>query len=187
MAVKTAGKGGSATLLWDYQRAHQKIELYGPFGGGRVQISTQSGATDAANKAVLKDTKGNTIEGATAAEVLYQRLGWQVPFEELRYWLRGIPAEAAPNHGATDITLDAAGRLQTFRQGNWLVAYLDYAVVAQPGVNPPDSGALELPRQLSITAVPGSMEIYARNGEYLGDQLSVKVILKRWWDVEFDR
>ena len=164
IAVKTGRKGGNAALLWKQRRDHQEIELYGPFGGGRVQISARPG------QAVLKDTKGQTIEETTATEVLYKRLGWQVPFQELYYWVRGIHDE-----GATGISLDNAGRLQSLQQGNWLVKYLDYKTVGQ----------LDLPRKLSITAVPGSLEIYDRNGEYIGDQLSVKVVLTRWWDIGF--
>ena len=173
MAVKTGHKGGSATLIWNYQQDKQKIELYGPFGGGRVRITTQP------DHAVLKDTKGKVIEGNNAAEVLYERLGWQVPFEELQYWARGIPSDYGPNgddlHGAAvDITLDNSGRLKTLKQGNWLVEYQDYKTVNQ----------LDLPRKFLITAVPGSMEIYSDDGEYIGDELSVKMILKRWWDVQ---
>ena len=163
-ASKNGAKGGSATLVWTYQHDQQQIELYGPFGSGRVLISAQPG------RAVLKDTKGKTLEGATAAEVLHQQLGWQVPFEQLRYWVRGLPGP-----DATDLTLDYAGRLKTLRQGIWRVEYEDYDAVNQ----------LQLPRKLTITTAPGSMEIYARNGEYIGDQLSVKVLLKRWRDIEF--
>ncbi len=173
----TGPENGSATLVWAYRRDRQKIELYGPFGSGRVRITTQpgSGSGTETGGAVLKDTRGNTIEGANATEVLYRRLGWQVPFEQLQYWVRGIP-----NRGATGITLDHAGRLQTLRQGNWLVEYQDYAYYSD------DANQLHLPRKLTITAAPGSMEIYARNGAYIGDQLSVTVILKRWRDIRFD-
>ncbi len=170
IAVKTGRKGGNATLLWAYRRDRQNIELYGPFGSGRVRIAAQPG------RAVLKDTEGRSIEGASAAEALYERLGWRVPFQELRYWVRGIPDAAG---GAANLTLDADGRLQTLQQGQWRVAYQEYGAVGLAGAD------LQLPRKLSITAVPGSMEIYDHDGEYIGDHLSVKVILKQWRDIEF--
>jgi outer membrane lipoprotein LolB len=82
IGVRTGKKGGTATLNWDYHGEDQEIELYGPFGGGRVKISVTE------NSAVLKDTKGAVIEGETPDQVLYQRLGWQVPFTELVFWSR---------------------------------------------------------------------------------------------------
>ena len=163
-------KSGNATLVWAYQRERQQIELYGPFGSGRVKIDAQPG------KAILNDTKGNRIEGANATQVLYQRLGWQVPFAQLGYWIRGIP-DADATEAPVTITLDQAGRLQHLRQGDWLVEYHDYNTVEQ----------FQLPRKLTITAAPGSIEIYDRDDRYIGDQLSVKIILKRWRDIQFDR
>ncbi len=74
IAVKTGRKGGNATLLWAYRRDRQNIELYGPFGSGRVRIAAQPG------RAVLKDTEGRIIEGASPAAALYARRGCGVPF-----------------------------------------------------------------------------------------------------------
>ena len=169
MALKTASKSGNATLIWSYRRDEQEIELYGPFGSGRVQITAKPG------EAVLRDTKGQTITGKNAAQVLHQRLDWPVPFAQLRYWVRGIPgADATPT--LTTFTVDRAGRLKTLRQGNWLVEYQGYTTVDQ----------LPLPRQLTVTAAPGSLEIYDRDGAYLGDELQIKIVLKRWRDIQFD-
>ena len=165
--TRAAPKNDNATLTWAYQRDRQKIELYGPFGSGRVQITAEPG------EAVLKDTKGKTITGANAAEVLYERLGWQVPFEQLRYWVRGIPGGGAAD-AVDKITVDSAGRLKTLAQGNWRVAYQDYSTV----------NGLSLPEKITVTAAPGSMEIYDRDGEYLGDLLRIKLILQRWRDIQ---
>lgn len=162
IGVKTDSKGGSATLKWSYQNDHQDIELYGPFGGGRVQISVTI------DSAILKDTKGVVIEGLTADQVLYQRLGWQVPFSELIMWCRGLPDDHA-----TDLVIDDYGRLKSFNQGVWHVEYQEYRAVND----------LILPRKLTITSLPGSMEIYADDGKYIGDKLSVKLILKRWSNI----
>ena len=169
MGVKTGPKGGSATLKWQYSETEQRIELYGPFGGGRVIIKVDAGG------AVLRDTKGNVIYGKTASEVLYQRLGWQVPFDHLSDWARGL---AGPD--ATDVTIDADGRLKQLVQDNWQVEYQDYRQVDSsiPG--------LRLPSRIAVSAIPGTMEVYSDRGEYLGDQLNVKVILKKWWEIDVD-
>ncbi len=103
--------------------------------------------------------------------MLYQRLGWEVPFNELVYWARGLP-----NPGAVNLETDHLGRLTRLQQGIWAVEYLDYR----------DIEGLQLPSKLNITALPGKLEVYNDKNEYLGDDLRVKVILKRWWNLEFD-
>jgi outer membrane lipoprotein LolB len=169
MGVKTGSKGGSATLKWRYTRDTQDIELYGPFGGGRVLITVDRSGAE------LRDTKGRVIHGKTASEVLYTRLGWQVPFDYLSDWARGLPGE-----GASDLKWDNKGRLVHLIKDNWKVEYLDYRAVTSP------VEGLTLPAKLIVSALPGTMEIYSDKGEYLGDELNVKVILKRWWGIEIE-
>ncbi len=167
MGVKTGPKGGSATLKWHYAIDKQDIELYGPFGGGRVIIKVDQDGAE------LRDTKGRVIQGDTASEVLYTRLGWHVPFDHLSDWARGLPGE-----GASDLELDNEGRLVRLIQDNWEVQYLGYR---------PVEGSLEglmLPTKLTVSALPGTIEVYSNKGKYLGDELNVKVILKRWWEIE---
>ena len=161
IGVSSGKKGGSATLKWQFAGEVQDIELYGPFGGGRVQIDASP------QGARLEDTKGRVITGDTAQEVLEIRLGWHVPFDELVFWSRGLPGEQA-----TDITIDSQGRLKSFNQGIWRVEYTEYR----------ETDAFTLPRKINITSLPGNLEIYDDDGNYIGDELSVKVILKKWWD-----
>lgn len=171
MGVRTGPKGGSATLKWNYGDSSERIELYGPFGGGRVIIAVDP------DGAVLRDTKGQRIVGESASDVLYQRLGWNVPFDHLASWARGLPGK-----GASEIRIDGQGRLKSLVQDNWRVQYLRYEPVDGTAI-----GDLMLPTRIDIAALPGTMEIYSDDGEYLGDELSVKVILKRWWEIETGR
>ena len=163
IGVKTGKKGGSATLNWDYTRDSQAIELYGPFGGGRVHINVNPGS------ALLEDTKGLEIQGLSAQDVLYERLGWHVPFAQLVYWSRGLPDE-----DAREIVIDDFGRLQSLKQGIWFVEYQAYRNIRN----------YILPRKFTIKSLPGTMEVYDDDGNDLGDDFSVKVILKRWREIE---
>lgn len=172
IAVKTGRKGGNATLLWQLRGEDEQIELWGPFGSGRIRINARPG------HAVLVDTKGRRSEGVSAAQALERRLGWLVPFAQLRHWVRGIPAADVDgeNGRASELVVDRAGRLKRFRQGDWRVEYQNYAAV----------GEWDLPRRLSISALPGRLEIYADDGAYIGDQLSVTMVLKNWRDIGVD-
>ena len=166
IGVKTGSKGGSATLNWRYAPGKQNIELYGPFGSGRILIEASS------TSATLRDARGRTIHGESAAQVLYERLGWRVPFDEMALWSRGLPGS-----NASDLKLDTSGRMMAFNQGIWRVQYDQYQSVLK----------FALPRKFTITSLPGEVEFFDDNGNYLGDELRVRVILKNWRDIESTR
>ena len=167
LGIKSGRKGGSATLKWRYSPENQEIELHGPLGGGRVIIIVDE------NGAVLRDTKGKVITGETATEVLYKRLGWHVPFDQLAYWARGLPSE-----GKFEKLIGDRGQLSRLIQGNWDVDYQTYKFVVTK------QQTYNLPAKLVISALPGTIEVYSKSGKYIGDELDVKVILKRWWNVK---
>jgi len=160
LAVRTEEDGGSATLLWQRMGLDHEIELYGPFGGGRVSIVQD------ASGAVMRDNKKNVFEDTSAAALLYRRVGWHVPFDSLKYWLKGVPEPGEVNA----LILDSAGLALGFQQRGWDIAILDYA----------EQGGFVLPRKLFIRALPGTVHLVDEKGRDLGDKLEVKVVLKRW-------
>ncbi|MYB34154.1 MAG: outer membrane lipoprotein LolB [Gammaproteobacteria bacterium] len=162
LSVKAGAKGGSSTLQWSYADITQNIQLYGPLGGGRVIVDVEPG------QAILKDSKGQVIEGISAEEVLYERLGWHVPFDELAWWSRGLP-----NVDSTEIEIDEDGLLKRLHHGIWEVEYLEYSRV----------DSFLLPKRLEIISEPGALKTYDRKGNYIGDQLRLIVVISRWNDI----
>lgn len=160
MAVRTQDKGNSATLLWDRDGIDHKIELYGPFGGGRIRIVQD------ADGAVLRDAKKHTDKATTASELLYRRVGWHVPFEAMQYWVLGLPEAGKP----FTKTLDQWGRLKTLSQSGWDVSFREYKQVKP----------YDLPRKLYIKAQPGTVHLVNESGEDAGDKIQVKMVVKRW-------
>lgn len=136
IALKSGNDGGSATLLWTRKAGGDSIELYGPFGGGRVRIEAEPGY------ARLQDAGGGIIEADSAADALFHHTGWRVPFDSLAQWARGLPGVGG------DIDFDSAGRLRTVQRGRWMVRYQGYARVDE----------IILPRKLTITAAAGEAE-----------------------------
>lgn len=164
VGVRTAKQGGSATLRWQRSPSSQKIELLGPLGGGRVRITVD------ASGAALEDTGGTVLRGEDAAELLHRRLGWQVPFDALASWIRGLPGP-----GALDTEIDDRGLLRSARVDGWKVEILGYQ----------RAGGDLLPRSLRIAALPGTVAVYSDQGEYLGDELRVKLIVREWQELHF--
>lgn len=160
MAVRTDDDGGSATFIWERGGEDHRIEMFGPFGSGRVTI-TQGG-----DSATLLDGEKPPVTAPSAEELLYYRVGWHVPFESLKHWLKGVPSPAPYD----ELVLDEAGRALSFEQDGWKVMFPDYAA----------GDPVTMPRRVFIEALPGTVHLVGERGEDLGDRLDVKVVLARW-------
>jgi outer membrane lipoprotein LolB len=130
LGMRSSKKSGQATVVWVRRDGSHRINLFGPFGAGHV-ILTQD-----ATGATLQDAKRHTYTAANARRLLLNTTGWDVPFDDLRYWVAGIPAPDAK----AEISLDDWGRLSRLAQDGWDVQFLEYTRV----------GALELPQRLFI-------------------------------------
>lgn len=159
IAIKAGQKSETSTLKWSNEAGAQNIQLYGPFGGGRVTVDVGPG------QAILKDSKGQIIEGETAEEVLFERLGWHVPFQELSWWSRGLPDD-----DSTHIEIDEQGLLKHLIHDIWQVEYLEYTRV----------DSFLLPKKLEMVSEPGKLKAYDRQGNYQGDQLRLVVVINLW-------
>jgi len=173
IAVKAGDKGGHATLRWNKAAQMQKIELYGPLGGGRVVIeTTAAGAT-------LRDTRGAELSGDSVAALIEQRLGWPLPFDQLPDWLRGLPASEQAN-----MQWDELGRVTRMDDQGWQVSYLDYQDIdfQLSGASNSDQArtVLSVPRMIELNALPGTLKVYDKNGEYLGENFFIRLIVKSW-------
>jgi outer membrane lipoprotein LolB len=117
VAVAAAGNGFNANLRWKQAGERAQITLEGPLGIGGVQI------TVSADDLQVVTANGEHISRDAAQNELRARLGFDVPFASLRYWVRGVPDPA----DAAEETLDEAQqRLSALVQQGWHVQYLDY-------------------------------------------------------------
>ena len=173
IAVKAGDKGGHATLRWNKAAQGQKIELYGPLGGGRVEIeTTPAGAT-------LKDTRGAELSGESVAALIEQRLGWPLPFDQLPDWLRGLPAGEQAN-----MQWDDQGRVTRMDDQGWQISYPTYQDIdfqlSDGSVADQVRITLSVPRMIELNALPGTLKVYDKNGEYLGENFFIRLIVKSW-------
>jgi len=158
MSVKTSRKGGSATVRWKRETAKHDVEIYGPFGGGRVRITEDPfGAT-------LTDSKRNVTIGETAYDVLYEQVGWPVPFDPLKYWVLGLPI---PDVWA-EWRINETGQLAWLRQAGWEVEFDQYR----------DRDGIPMPRKLRLNALPGTVNLTLPDGTE-SDALEVKFVIQR--------
>jgi len=131
IAVAAGEEGFSAGLRWQQRDSEGLIELDGPFGVGGLRLQVRGEALQ------LTTSRGERLDGDAARGELERRLGFALPLESLRYWVRGVPD---PSSAADERLDDAALRLAGLAQGGWIVDYAAY-------VEDPATGAL--PRRLS--------------------------------------
>jgi outer membrane lipoprotein LolB len=131
LAVAAGEEGFSAGLRWQQRDAAALIELDGPFGVGGLRLELRGEAL------ALTTSRGERLDGGAARGELERRLGFALPLESLRYWVRGVPDPGSP----ADERVDAqAARLAGLSQDGWTIDYAAY-------VDDPAHGVL--PRRLS--------------------------------------
>jgi outer membrane lipoprotein LolB len=112
VAAAVGSQGWQAGLNWRQRDAVTEVHLAGPLGVGAT---------------VLKKTAdGLSVNGAppSGAELqqLQQRLGFELPLDELRFWLLGVPDPGAP----FELTPGTGDRAQQVNQAGWTVTYDRY-------------------------------------------------------------
>jgi outer membrane lipoprotein LolB len=111
-AVALGTQGWQASLDWRQSGAATEAHLAGPFGVGAL---------------VLKRTpEGLSLNGAPPSDAvlaeLQDKLGFDLPLDNLRYWLLGIPDPGS----ASTVTRNAQDRALNLAQSGWTVDYDRY-------------------------------------------------------------
>ncbi len=111
-AVAMGTQGWQASLDWRQNGRTTEAHLAGPFGVGAL---------------VLKRTpEGLSLNGAPPSDAvlaqLQDKLGFDLPLDNLRYWLLGIPDPGS----AAEVTRNAQDRALKVTQAGWIVDYDRY-------------------------------------------------------------
>ena len=149
-------QGGSASFIWHRQRDNHSIELYGPLGSGRIFLKQTDG------RASLIDNSSEFF-GDNLEDVLFQRVGWLIPFDKMQQWIVG-----QPEHDAISDLQFENSRLIKFRQSGWQVSYDKFEEF---------SGAT-IPTKITLTAINTYLnELSGNTGREL-ENARVKIIIK---------
>ena len=129
MAVAAGADGGSGSFDWAQDGTTSRLDLRGPLGAGAVQLVVTPETLS------LADGSGRVLDAELAHADLRARLGADLPWGYLRYWLLGVPA---PGVEATVVDQDAAP-WRVIEQAGWRLAYDSFDAV----------GGLNLPKRLT--------------------------------------
>jgi outer membrane lipoprotein LolB len=117
LAYRNDSVSGSAWFDWSQHGDKFTIYLSGPFGVGTVQISGNA-------QVITLSQPGEPDISSHSSSALTQRLfGWQLPVEQMRSWVRGIPA--SPSSGVIK-TFNEEGLLDSLQENDWQLTISRY-------------------------------------------------------------
>jgi outer membrane lipoprotein LolB len=111
-AAALGQQGWQASLNWRQNGPSSDLHLAGPLGVGATEVKMTPA--------------GLSLNGAPPDEAvlrqLQDKLGFELPLDNLRYWLLGIPDPSVP----FDLTRNTQDRAQRLSQAGWTVDYDEY-------------------------------------------------------------
>ena len=115
--AKTKDDSWSGSIRWLQQQHQYSIKLSGPLATGSVEINGDE------NYSELFISDEESYGASDAEELLELHTGLRLPMNNLKYWLRGLPA---PQGLQDNVEFDEYGRLKTVAQQGWVVTFRRY-------------------------------------------------------------
>lgn len=140
IAVSDGREGGSGRIEWAQDRGTFDIGVRAPVAGGSWRLSGDPGLSR------LDGVGEHPLLGDRAATLLERELGWHLPLDEVRAWIRGVPLD--DSHALVDP--DADGLPRSIVEAGWRVEYRAWM----------DAGeSLQMPRRLVARKAPYEVRI----------------------------
>ncbi len=113
LALAANGGGGSGSFTWEQQADATTISLRGPLGAGAMRVTVDG------DRLSVTDDEGRSLDTAQTRALLRERLGADLPWGSLRFWMLGVPAPDGPARVA-----DAdQSPLRVIEQADWRIGY----------------------------------------------------------------
>jgi len=142
--VKYEGRAFASNLRWLHGTAGDEIWLMSPLGQTLAHIQSGPGGATATGPD-QQSYQSFTLQGLTR-----RALGWELPLQHLRHWVRGT---VAPGAEPGVMERDPAGRLVELEQHGWKVSFFH-----DPA---PEGGGL--PRRLELAGEGSQIRLVIDN------------------------
>ncbi|MFT5226101.1 MAG: outer membrane lipoprotein LolB [Polaribacter sp.] len=145
------GKVYPVGINWSRQQDRFSMVIEAPFGQGVIRIESNL-SPDKNRQFKLTLADGEFRLGATPEALLVSLLGWSIPVNGLKSWVKGLPQPDVES----SYEIYGSGRLKSLRQNGWLVNYLAYF--------PEEKQPQQLPKQLFLKH----------------ENIEIKIVIERW-------
>lgn len=117
LGIRLPDNSGSLYFNWKQEPNSYAIHLSGPLGQGATWIrGNHSGVT-------IQAGSQPKVFAATPEALLIKTLGWDLPVQELYYWIRGVQS---PLSDITSVQRSDEGRFMSLEQSGWQLQFLRY-------------------------------------------------------------
>lgn len=120
LAMAAGGEGGSGSFTWRQDGPSTTLSIRGPLGAGALEIVTDGQALS------VTDGAGRSVDTIQAEEALRTRLGADLPWTELRYWMLGVPSPIE----TAEVKDSTVAPLRVIEQAGWRIGYESFRAVA---------------------------------------------------------
>ncbi len=152
IGLKLDGKPTSAMLNWQQTGSDYAIRLSGPLGTGAVRIERSGGEVR------LLQAGEPPIRADSADQLLQQVTGLTAPLDNIRFWVRGLAADAQLRQLRID---PQSGLPASFEQDGWQLSFDRY-------------------RQHSEFLLPGRIILQPAGDREPGGDKIVTILVSRW-------
>lgn len=149
LAVSDENDGGSGTLHWQKNPGGSRMDFHGAMGRGAWRLVAEPG------QAELELADGKRYSAETVGELIREQLGWEIPVENLSWWVRGVEAPGP----ADQRILGDKGTLSLLSQSGWDIEFGRYREVQ----------GLSLPLKLTARQGDKRVKLAIRDWEANGD------------------
>lgn len=119
--VRDAEEAQSSRIRWRQNNELYRINLWGTFNIGATEINGRPGEVR------IEQEGKDPIITDTPEQLLYDRIGYELPVTELNFWIKGIPAPGP----SEQLNFAENQQLLSFVQAGWQIDYLGYTNFGQ--------------------------------------------------------
>jgi outer membrane lipoprotein LolB len=116
IAVSSGKDGGPGELEWRQDGGDYSFTVHAPVTGKTWKLSGDS------NHAVLEGVDSQALTGNDPQRLLRERLGWDIPLNDLIAWVRGLRAPGTP----ATVQYDAQDLPAVIEQAGWRIEFRDW-------------------------------------------------------------
>jgi outer membrane lipoprotein LolB len=133
-------------VRWQHRTQEDELWFYSPLGSAVARLRQDDSG------ALLVTSEGREYRAADLRQLAFDVLGWDLPLQQLPFWVRGLPG---PGEAERDV--DNQGRPALIRQNGWQVAYLAWT----------PAGVTGLPSKLDLKGARLRMRLAVENWKVL--------------------
>lgn len=141
--VRDAEEAHSSRIRWRQNNELYRINLWGTFNIGATEVNGKPGEVR------IEQEGEEPIITDTPEQLLYDRIGYELPVTELNFWIKGIPAPGP----SQELSFADNQQLLSFVQAGWRVDYLGYT----------NFGQQTLPTRIRVQKPPLRLDLIRMN------------------------